>query len=85
MDKNNVFTFTLAPGYRKFHAFCSEFQIDPYEDDHNPAMVCELYCQPATGSTDNEEQNAWNFRYPGANVNVNTLFLSTVTDLDDLP
>jgi hypothetical protein len=36
VDKQNVFTFDLPPGYKKFHAVCATCSIDPLRDDEEP-------------------------------------------------
>jgi len=39
LDKSNVGTFTLAPGYSRFQAFCVEENIDPDQDDKDPLCL----------------------------------------------
>jgi hypothetical protein len=39
IDKQNVFTFNLSLGYKKFHAVCATCSIDPLESDKNPEVL----------------------------------------------
>ena len=46
----NVSTFHLAPGYKKYHAFCAEADLDDKDNYNNPMChVAEI--------TDNEDSN----------------------------
>ena len=39
IDKQNVFTFDLPSGYKKFHAACATCLIDPLREDEQPAVI----------------------------------------------
>jgi len=46
IDKQNVFTFDLPAGYKRFHAMCATCKLDPFQDDENPELIDqpELLC-----------------------------------------
>jgi hypothetical protein len=39
IDKQNVFTFDLPSGYKKFHEACATCFIDPLKEDEQPAVI----------------------------------------------
>jgi hypothetical protein len=39
VDAQNVFTFDLAPGYRRFSVFCMQAQYDPTFSDQTPEIA----------------------------------------------
>jgi hypothetical protein len=39
IDKQNVFTFDLPLGYKKFHAVWATCSIDPLRDDEQPTIL----------------------------------------------
>ena len=39
VDKQNVFTFDLPSGYKKFHAVCATCFINPLREDKQPAVL----------------------------------------------
>ena len=48
-SSDNVATFSLAPGYEKFHAFCAEADITNDEDD-------SITCEEANVMSDDEDK-----------------------------
>ena len=49
--RNNTFTFSLAPGYSRYHAFCAEAGIDDIDDVESPLAM------DATMVSDDEESD----------------------------
>jgi hypothetical protein len=39
IDKQNVFTFNLPSGYKRFHAVCATCSINPLREDDEPAVL----------------------------------------------
>ena len=39
IDEQGVFTFQLAPGYKKFQAFCAKIGYDTYQEDQMPCCM----------------------------------------------
>ena len=57
IDKQNVFTFILPVGYKRFHAMCATCNLDPFEDDDNPTVVdtSKLVCHLVHPERDRED------------------------------
>jgi hypothetical protein len=47
INQQNVFTFALLSGYKRFHAMCATCHIDPWREDDKPETVeqTDLVCQ----------------------------------------
>ena len=57
VDSQNVFTFQLATGYKKFTAFCTEFEINEMKNDDDPPILNDLCCQPVVPDQQKDNTN----------------------------
>jgi len=54
-DSNNVASFRLSAGYKKFHAYCTEAGWDdPEEEDANPILQADVVVNDAATVSDDE-------------------------------